>query len=470
MLKEAHDYPHSQPEESHVHAQVADLQSTIAAYQQQLGSSQQRILSLEQQLIALKQLQSEADLRATNQADQLVLERMSCNDKTVYADKAAGKVYAHGGKDSILYQCGFWNKRTGVQLFQQAQQLSTGLAQLQQHAAAKSTELQQAFDQFDTDHMGSVTIHSIPGLLRELLPRASADDLQLIQSQLALQDKDRLTMSELLDSITASLQAADAIMAAEAAVPEDFQQLRDCIKQRQQELCDLFGVYDSNGIGTVDMRQLAQLLRRLLSNITESQMRQLVTKLHTQGTRGTVSLQDLFDALHLGAAPKLHSGMHVRSSVNASPAAASKPSSELQALRHQLAQLKQTAQHHAQACSSKDAELIAMRHALRQLQQDLHTAEQQRLASPAAYGVPHGTEALEAQISAAWDKANVLKTRFIDTKNAFEQLKAQHARVIQVAGVCCLLLEPVLGVSKANNHIGNGLLPIAPQIQSTVQR
>ncbi|KAL0055976.1 hypothetical protein WJX82_006293 [Trebouxia sp. C0006] len=43
----------------------------------------------------------------------------------------------------------------------------------------------------------------------------------------------------------------------------------------------------------------------------------------------------------------------------------------------------------------------------------------------------HGTEALEAQIRAAWDKANVLKTRFIETKNAFEQLKIQHARVIQ---------------------------------------
>ena len=436
VLKEAQQpqvHNHAYPADSESQVQVTELHAMVTAYKQQLSSSQHQILSLEQQLSSLKQQQSEAHAHAAKQTSQLVLEELLCHGQAVFVDKTAGQAYTRRGSDSSLSQCGVWNEQTGVRLLQQSPQLSTGLAQLQQLATARSEQLQQAFDMFDTGHLGSVTMHSIPSLLRHLLPQAAEDDLHFIQSQLAVQDKEQLTLSELLSAVQAGLQAADAVMAAEAAVPQEFQQLRSRIKQRQQELCDLFGVYDSTGAGRLDIRQLTQLLRRLLSSITDSQIRQLVAKLHAQGVQGSASLQDLFDTLHLGAAPKLHSGTHVRSSVNASPPAASKPSAELQALRHQLAQLKQTAQHHAQACSSKDAELISMRVVLRQLQQDLLAAEQQRLASPAAApGMHHSTEALEAQIKAAWDKANVLKTRFIETRNAFEHLKAQHARVIQV--------------------------------------
>ena len=411
--------------------QVSAMQALVATYKQQLGSSQHQILSLEQQVTMLTQQQSEAQ---TKQPNQLNLDEMPINGQAVFVDKAAGKVYMRRSVDGTLHQCGLWDKTTGIELFQQPPQLSAGLAQLQHHLIAdNSKQVQQAFDRFDTDHVGSITMHSLPSLLHSLLPRASENELQFILSQLAIRDKDRLTLSELVGWVQASLQASDAIMAAEAAVPQDFQQLRSQIKQRQQELCDLFGVYDNTGKGTLDIRQLTQLLKRLLSGITSSQIRQLVAKLHVGGVQGAVSLQDLFDAMQLGAAPKLHNGMHVRSSVSASPAAARKASGELQALRHQLAQLKQTAQHHAQACSNKDAELIQMRRALGQLQQDLHRAEQHHLASPAtASGIQHGTEALDAQIRAAWDKANVLKTRFIETKSSFEQLKTQHARVIQV--------------------------------------
>ncbi len=413
--------------------QVSAMQALVATYKQQLDGSQHQILSLEQQVTMLTQQQSGAQKHTAKQLNQLNLDEISINGQAVFVDKAAGKVYTRRSSDGTLHQYGLWDKTTGLELFQQPPQLSADLAQLQQLIADNSQQLQQAFDKFDTDHLGSITMLSLPSLLQSLLPRASENELQFILSQLAIPDKDRLTLDELVGWVQASLQAADAIMAAEAAVPQDFQQLRSRIKQRQQELCDLFAVYDNTGKGTLDMRQLTQLLKRLLSSITDSQIRQLVVKLHLGGVQGTVSLQDLFDVMQLGAAPKLHNGMHVRSSVNTSPAAARKASNELQALRHQLAQLKQTTQHHAQACSSKDAELIQMRRALGQLQQGLHRAEQHRLASPAAAsGIQHGTEALETQIRAAWDKANVLKTRFIETKNAFEQLKTQHARVIQV--------------------------------------
>ncbi|DBB03911.1 TPA: hypothetical protein ACH3X1_012996 [Trebouxia sp. C0004] len=413
--------------------QVSAMQALVATYKQQLGSSQHQILSLEQQVTMLTQQQSEAQKRTVKQPNQLIFDEISINGQAVFVDNAAGKVYTRSSSDCTLHQCGLWSKTTGIELFQQPPQISAGLAQLQRYLTAdNSKQLQQAFDQFDTDHLGSITMHSLPSLLHSLLPRASENELQFVLSQLVIQDNDRLTLKDLVDWVHASLQASDAIMTAEAAVPQDFQQLRSRIKQRQQELCDLFGVYDNTGKGTLDIRQLTQLLKRLLSGITDSQIRQLVAKLHVEGVQGTVSLQDLFDATRLGAAPKLHSGMHVRSSVNASPAAAKKAAGELQALRHQLALLKQTAQHHAQACSNKDAELIQMRRAVGQLQQDLHRAKQHQLASPAAAsGIQHGTEALEAQIRAAWDKANVLKTRFIETKNAFEQLKTQHARVIQ---------------------------------------
>ena len=354
-----------------------------------------------------------------------------------FVDKAAGRVYSQSAKDGPLHLCGSWDAHFGVQLHPQPSQLSTALADLQQ--AANRQQLQRVFDQFDHERYGSITMDSMQGLLHKLLPRSAADELQLMGSLLAVQITDRLTLSELLEAIEASLQAADAIFGAEACVPQDLQQLCKAIRARRQEFADLFAVYDSKGTGALDMQQLAQLLRRLSTVITDSQIRLLLTKLHAHGCQGTVSLQDLFDVLCLGAAPKLHSSAHVRSSPSASPLAQKRSSAEMQALRHDIVQLKQAAQHHAQASSSKDAELRSMRHALQELQQQLHTAEQQSMMAPlTAAGPQRGTEALEAQIRAAWDKANALKTRFTENRNALEVLKAQHARVLQVC-YCSML-------------------------------
>lgn len=431
MLKEAHQATgqHGQP-----YGQTTELQNMLSAYREQLSTSQQHIQILDLELNVLKQQQADTTKRAASQSAQLTLETVQSGGQTVFIDKLTGQAYTRGKNSAVLRHQGRWSEHTVFQPNQQEAVLSRGLAQLQNVASSQQQHLKQLFDTFDTDHLGSVPACHMPALLAKLLPTATTDDLQLIQSQLAIADKERLTFAELLTAFEEAVHASEAIASAAAAIPQEFQQLCISVKQCKKELGDLFGVYDTRALGTLDMRQVAQLLRRILHHVTDLQLRQLVAKLHCQGVRSPATLQDLFDAFQMGIAPKLHSGMHVRSSVNISPAAAVKaPPAELQTLRHQLAQLKQTAQLQTHACNSKDAELHSLRHALGQLRQELHKAEKHRLATPVPHAAQHSTGALEGQIRAAWDKANVLKTRFVETRNAFEQLKAQHARVVQVA-------------------------------------
>lgn len=426
MLKEAHQ---ASDQHDQLYGQAAELQSMVSAYKEQLSASQQHVQSLDHELSVLKQQQADT-ASAAGESARLILEAVQSGDKTVLVDKSSGQAYTRErGNDVLRYQ-GRWSQRTGFQPEQQELTLSRGLAQLRHVVSSQQQHLKQVFDMFDTDHLGSVSASNIPALLSKLLPTAVTHDMQLIQSQLAIASKDRLTFQELLAAFEETMRAFEAMASAAAAIPAEFQQLCISVKPCKQELADLFGVYDTRALGTLDMRQVAQLLRRILRHASDLQLRQLIAKLHCQGVHTAATLQDLFDAFQLGAAPKLHSGMHVRSSLSTSPAAVVKASpAELQRLQHQLAQLKQTAQLQAHASNSKDAELQSLRHALGQLRQELHRAEKHRLAAPVA---PHGTEALEGQIRAAWDKANVLKTRFVETKNAFEQLKAQHAHVAKV--------------------------------------
>ena len=426
MLKEAHQAT----AQTHQLCEAAELQNMLSVYKEQVSSLQQRVHGLDNELNALKKQQADT---AKGAASQLILETMQFGGQTVFVDQSAGQAYTRGKNSAVMCYHGRWSQHTGLQPGQQGLLLSTGLAQLQRVASSQRKHLKPIFEMFDPDHIGSVAASNIPALLAKLLPTTTTDDMQFIQAQLAIANKDRLTLDELLTAFEEAMQASEAMASAAAAIPEEFQQLCTSIKQCKQELADLFGVYDTRALGTLEMKQVSQLLRRILRHVSDIQLRQLVAKLHGQGVSSAATLQDLFDAFQLGVAPKLHSGMHVRSSVSTSPAVVTKAApAELQSLRQQLAQLQQTAQQQTHACSSKDAELQTLRHALRQLQQELHRAEKIRLAAPVPHAAQHGTEVLEEQIRAAWDKANVLKTRFVETRNAFEQLKAQHARVVQV--------------------------------------
>lgn len=426
MLKEAQQATG----QTHKLCEAAELQNVLSAYKEQLSTSQQRVQGLADELNAVKRQQADTAKRAAN---QLILDATQFGGQTVFVDQSAGQAYTRGKNNAVLCSHGRWSQHTGLQPGQQGLLLSRGLAHLQHVASSQQQHVKQIFDLFDTEHIGSVAAPSIPALLAKLLPTATADDMQFIQAQLAIANKDRLTLDELLTAFEEAMRACEAMASAAAAVPQEFQQLCSSIKQCKQELGDLFGVYDTRALGTLEMKQVSQLLRRILRHVSNLQLRQLVAKLHGQGVHSAATLQDLFDAFQLGAAPKLHSGMHVRSSVSTSPAAVVEAApAELQSLRQQLAQLQQTAQQQTHACNSKDAELHSLRHALGQLRQELRKAEKLGLAAAVPYAAQPGTEVLEGQIRAAWDKANVLKTRFVETRNAFEQLKAQHAGVVQV--------------------------------------
>lgn len=432
MLKEAH-HAYATDHTDQVHDQAAVLQNMLSAYKEELSTSQQRVQRLDDELKVLKKQQADTAKRTSS---QLILEAIQSGGQTVFVDQSTQQAYTQGRNSVLCYQ-GKFSQHTGLQPDQQGLLLSRGLAQLQQVASSQRPLLKQIFEMFDTGHLGSVVASNIPALLAKLLPTAAADDMQFIQAQLDIANKDRLTFDELLTALEEAMRASEAMMSAAAAVPQEFQHMCTSIKHCKQELGDLFGVYDTGAVGTLEMGNIAQLLRRILSHVTDLQLRQLVAKLHCQGVHSAATLQDLFDAFQMGVAPKLHNGMHVRSSVNNSPAAAMKAApAELQTLRRQLAQLQQNAQQQSHVCNSKDAELHSMRHALGQLRQELRKAEKLALAAPVPHAAQHGTEVLEGQIRAAWDKANVLKTRFVETRSAFEQLKAQHARVVQVQTGC----------------------------------
>ena len=463
ILKEAHQIEHF---DSSLQQQVADLQKTVSTYKQQLeaspqqvstlhqqlGTSQQQLQSLHQQLTGSQQqvlslndqistLQQRSEPQGTlstksqSKPGQLSLEPVSHEGAHLHVDTVGKHVYA--AQPTGLHRVGSWTEQRGVQLTQSASPAAAALAQLQDFVKTQQHQLQEFFNKHAQDSSGSIPIQLLSSLLSSLLPAASADDLLHIQSMLAVGSAGKISLPNLLAAFEASVVVTDAAAAAEAAIPHELSLLSAAIQQQHSQLCDLFEAQAGSLSGNITCQQLTHMLKRLVGGITVTQLRCLLAKLHAQGVRSHISLQDVYSSLQLHLAPKVLSATHLRSSVSASPKApaaqTSAASVELHALRRQLAQASQAAQHQAQACSNKDAELVLLQRAVKQLQQDLHMSRQQEAAASASHTAQASNEALEVQIRAAGDKAHVLKTRFLETKSAFEQLKTQHARVVQVA-------------------------------------
>lgn len=459
ILKEAQEAPVA---DSTVQQQLADLQKSVFAHkekleasqqqvsslrqqrdssqqqvqylQQRLSSSQQQVLSLTNQISTLQQ-RSESNSNLLNEAHvksgQIVLVPLSHEGAGLVVDKASGHSYA--AKPSGLQHVGKWTQSGGVQLTHPASPVAASLAQLQHFAVLQQHQLQRFFSAHAQDSTQSIPIQLLPSLLSSILPAMPADELQYLQSMLTAGTASMVTLQDLLAAVEASIAATNAALAAEAAMPQELRLLSAAI----QQLSELFEAQAGSVAGSITSQQLISMLRRLVRGISTSQMRCLLATLHARGVHDHINLQDIYSALQLHPAPKVLSATHLRSSVNASPpktaAHTMAVSAELQAVRQQLVQTTQAAQHHAQACSNKDAELILLQRAVKQMQQDLHVLRQQEAAASASHNTQLGNEALQAQIRAAGDKAHLLKTRFLETKSAFEQLKTQHARVVQVA-------------------------------------
>ena len=448
ILKEAHQ---AEDSDQLLQNQLADVQNTANAYNQQLGASHKQCELLHQQLIGsqqqvlsltdqVKDLQQQAETQSRsmhqlqNQPAQKVLDHVSHGHSDLLVDKAGGHACAAG--PAGLQHVRTWSAQRGVQLSHPAYKSAGGLALLHRAAWQQQAQLQHLFQAHSQGSNGSTSAQLLPNLLSCLLPTASTDELHDIQALLAADDRATLTAADFLAAVEACVKVNDAVSAAEAAVPQELRLLSAALQQQQAQLCETFEA-QAGGSGRLSIQQLTQILRQVTGSISTDQLQHLLAKLHAQGVHGSISLQDLLMALQLQSAPKLPSATHLRSSPTASPRAGAKaagPSAELHAVRKQLAQATQAAQHQAQACSNKDAELIMLQRAVKQLQRDVQLAKQQQAASAATHAAQQGTEVLEAQIRAAGDKAHVLKTRFLETKSGFEHLKMQHARVVQARG------------------------------------
>ena len=424
-----------QQQVSNLHQQLDSSQQQVQYLHQRLSSSQQQVLSLTDQIRTLQQ-RSESNSNLLNEAHaksgQIVLVPLSHEGAGLVVDKASGHSYA--AKPTGLQHVGKWTQSGGVQLTHPASPVAAGLAQLQHFAVLQQHQLQNFFTAHAQDSIQSIPMQLLPSLLSSILPAMPADELQHLQSMLTAGTACMVTLQDLLAAVEASIAATNAALAAEAAMPQELRLLSAAIQQ--QQLSELFEAQAGSVAGSITFQQLISVLRRSVRGISTSQMRCLLATLHARGVHDHINLQDIYSALQLHPAPKVLSATHLRSAVNASPSKTAAHtmavSVELQAVRQQLLQATQAAQHHAQACGNKDAELILLQRAVKQLQQDLHVLRQQEAAASARHNTQLGNEALQAQIRAAGDKAHLLKTRFLETKSAFEQLKTQHARVVQV--------------------------------------
>lgn len=444
-----------QQQHQRANQQLQTSQQQVQDLQQQLSSSQQQILSLSD-LVSTLQQQAQAQTTQLTMpyavSEQVVLVPVSCGSRRLLLDKSNGCAYAV--KTHVLRHVGSWTEQLGVQLTQPTSSVAAGLEHLQAFAASQQHQLQQFFSTHAQDSTGSISVQLLPTLVSSLLPATSAHDLQFVQAMLALDNASTIALQDLLAALEASVIATDAA-AAEAAIPQELRLLSAAVQQQQHQLCELFEAHAGSIAGSITVHQLITILRHLDEGTTNTQLRCLLAKLHAQGVPSHISLQDVHTALQLRPAPKVPSATHLRSSPNASPRIAAHTSSlspELHAICKQLAQSTKAAQHHAQACSNKDAELVLLQRAVKQLQQELHVSRQQAAAANASNSVQRENEALEAQIRAAGDKAHVLKTRFLETKSGFQQLKTQHARVVKVTGQHLLASSPSVQLKRMKHH------------------
>ncbi|XP_049779901.1 troponin C, isoallergen Bla g 6.0101-like [Schistocerca cancellata] len=137
--------------------------------------------------------------------------------------------------------------------------------------------LKKAFDAFDHEKKGYITIDTVQTILDMLGIKLDADTLQEVVDELDADGLGQLGFDEFV------------ILAARFLVEEDAEAM-------QEELREAFRLYDKEGNGYITTGVLREILRELDDKITQEELDMMIEEIDTDGS-GTVDFEEFMEVM-----------------------------------------------------------------------------------------------------------------------------------------------------------------------------
>ena len=124
--------------------------------------------------------------------------------------------------------------------------------------AEQLDELKEAFNLFDKDHDGTITLEELSGVLQALGIKPVADELQIMMNSVDLDQNGVIDFGEFCELMRTHLYA-------EGDEPNE-----------DDELTEAFRVFDTNGDGYISEEELKQALLNLGEQLTGSELKDMI--------------------------------------------------------------------------------------------------------------------------------------------------------------------------------------------------
>jgi len=137
--------------------------------------------------------------------------------------------------------------------------------------------LKKAFDMFDKDKKGSIETTVVATILRTLGQSFVESELKELILEIDVDGSGELDFDEFLTLTSRFL------------VEEDSEAM-------QEELREAFRMYDKEGNGYINVRDLREILRALDDKLTEDELDEMITEIDTDGS-GTVDFEEFMEMM-----------------------------------------------------------------------------------------------------------------------------------------------------------------------------
>jgi len=137
--------------------------------------------------------------------------------------------------------------------------------------------LKKAFDMFDKEKKGSINTNMVATILRTLGQQFVESELKELIQEIDVDGSGELEFDEFL------------ALTSRFLVEEDSEAM-------QEELREAFRMYDKEGNGYINVRDLREILRALDDNLTEDELDEMITEIDTDGS-GTVDFDEFMEMM-----------------------------------------------------------------------------------------------------------------------------------------------------------------------------
>ncbi|KAG1672779.1 hypothetical protein FOA52_002767 [Chlamydomonas sp. UWO 241] len=279
-------------------SQLSELQALVAFYEKKIGSL------AEQQTIS-----PQNDVPGGPNSDDWILEEHVINNEVFLLDRKSGKLFTNPGQGTYPRAVGM---RTGLEVKMGTQsKMQRFLDTLDHFMQTNTDKLSEAFNEFDLDGSGFLDRRELARMIEKLMPDATPRDVEELRTMLDQDGDGQITLPELEQTIKEAFEARTAAKIGKSLqVNELLERVRNCLRGNKKIVREVFDEIDADHDGTLYHMEIVRMIKRLLPDMYQKEVRFLLAKLQEFDTagEGKVSLDELYQALELATVYKVGQG------------------------------------------------------------------------------------------------------------------------------------------------------------------